>query len=142
MSANDHSNSTSVASHGTIEFVINETQDEFDVRFYEAVLARNRDNVEILRQMVDLMAERGNYQRALELDQRLVSLRPHDCFARYNLACSLSALGRIVPALKALDESLRLGYDDFVHMDADADLDAVRQHPGYFRLLERHGLAG
>ena len=44
--------------------------------------------------------------------------------------------------MKALDEALRLGYDDFVHMDADADLDAVRQHPGYFQLLERHGLAG
>jgi Flp pilus assembly protein TadD len=131
-----------LATAQTMQFLVGETQEEFDVRFYEALLARNRDSVEVLRQLVDLMADRGDYQRALELDQRLVALRPHDCFARYNLACSLSALGQIVPALRALDEALRLGYDDFVHMDADADLDAVRQHPGFFQLLERHGLAG
>jgi tetratricopeptide (TPR) repeat protein len=126
----------------TIQFLVDETQEEFDARFYEAVLARNRDSVDVLRQLVDLMADRGDYQRALELDLHLVTLRPRDCYARYNLACSLSALGQVIPALKALDEALRLGYDDFVHMDADADLDAVRQQPGYVQLLERHGLAG
>jgi tetratricopeptide (TPR) repeat protein len=137
---NDPTNSTRVAAASTtIEFLLEEPQGEFEARFYEAVLARNLKNVDVLRQLVDVMADRGNYQRALELDRRLVTLRPHDCYARYNLACSLSVLGQVIPALQALDESLQLGYDDFVHMDADADLDAVRQHPGFLRLLERHG---
>ena len=125
----------------TIEFLTDESQEDFESRFYEAVHARNPKNVEILRQLVDLMARRGDYHRALDLDRHLVALRPNDCYARYNLACSLSVLGQIIPALRALDDALRLGYDDFVHMDADADLDAIRQHPGYFRLLEAHGLA-
>ncbi len=122
-----------------LEFRVDEDQIDFDIRFYEAILDRNVKNVDALRQLVDLLATRGEYQRVMELDQRLVELRPHDCFAKYNLACSLSVLGQVGAALRMLEEAIRSGYDDFAHLEADADLEAVRRHPGYRGMLERLG---
>ena len=124
-----------------LQFRLDETQNDFDRRFYEAILFRNSDHVDVLRQLVELLAIDGDYQRALELDQRLVALRPNDRYARYNLACSFCMLGNLPAALKALDAALRLGYDDIAHLEADADLDDLRTHPEYFRMLKRHGMA-
>ena len=121
------------------DFRIDEQQTDFDIRFYGAILDRNGRHVDALRQLVDLVADRGDYQRALELDQRLVELRPHDCLAKYTLACSLSVLGHVGAALKTLEEAIELGYDDIAHLEADGDLDAVRRHPGYLCLLEQLG---
>ncbi len=120
-----------------LEFVVNEKQADFDVRFYDAILARNENNIDVLRQLVDLVAVQGDYQRVLELDQRLVQLRPTDCLAKYNLACSLSVLGQTAAALSALEEAISLGYNDFAHLEADSDLEAVRQHSGYRLMLKK-----
>lgn len=122
-----------------LEFRLDEDQSDFDMRFYEAILDRNHFHLDALRQLVDLLAAQGDYQRVLELDQRLVALRPHDCFAKYNLACSMSVLGQVGAALRTLEEAIRLGYNDFAHLEADADLDAVRRHPGYLGMLNRLG---
>ncbi len=142
MSSGTEPHPLSRANNCPFEFVPNECQEDFDQRFYEAALDRNPTNVDVLRQLVDIMASSGNYARALTLDEQLVALRPNDCFAKYNLACSLSVLGRPKAALTALDEALQLGYDDFAHMDSDSDLDPLRNHDGYFELLQRHGLVG
>jgi adenylate cyclase len=125
----------------TLDFRLVERQLDFDIRFYETILLRNPTNVDVLRQLVELLAQQGDYEQALQLDRRLVALRPLDRFAHYNLACTLSVLGQIMPALKALEDCFALGYDDVAHMEADSDLDALQQHPGYFKLLRRFGLA-
>lgn len=116
-------------------------QMEFDREFYADILMRNPDNTDVLRRQVELLARCGDYEEALVLDRRLVDLSPRDFIARYNLACSLSMLGHVNAALEALDDALRLGYSDFVHLEDDSDLDAIRHSVGYFRILRKYGLA-
>ena len=92
-------------------------QTSFDIEFLDRVLEQNANHVDALRHQVELLAGTGNYARALELDQRLVNLRPYDRVAQYNLACSYSMLGQIEPAIKALERAILLGYDDVAHLE-------------------------
>ncbi len=116
-----------------------EDQIDFDLEFYGKILARNPDNVDALRQQVELLAVRGDHQGALKLDERLVELRPFDKIARYNQACSLAMLGRLHPAVEALEMAIQLGYSDIAHLEADADLDPLRCIAEFWVMLERYG---
>jgi predicted Zn-dependent protease len=73
--------------------------------------------------------------RAVELDRRLVDLLPNDFLARYNLACSLARAGRSDEAIDSLSRAILLGYDDLAHMEADPDLESLRNHPDFQALL-------
>ncbi len=114
---------------------------EFDLEFFDQILARNGDHIDVLRQQVELLARLGQHRRALELDRRLVRLVPQDYIARYNLACSLSMVGDVEEAFSALDAALELGYCDWAHLESDADLEAVRDDHRFDHLLAKYGLA-
>ena len=78
--------------------------------------------------------------RALELDRRIVALLPHDCVARYNLACSL-ALGECRgEAIDQLRRALEQGYNDFEYLAHDTDLKNLRDEPAYQALLREFGV--
>lgn len=110
---------------------------DFDIEFYERVLARSPDRIEVLRVLGELASRKGLHRRALELDRHLVALLPEDAAARYNLACSLALSGRDDEALECLATSLRLGYDDVAHMEVDPDLASLRGRPEFRALLGR-----
>ncbi len=110
---------------------------DFDIEFYERVLARSPDRIEVLRVLGELASRKGLHPRALEVDRRLVALLPEDALARYNLACSLALSGRDDEALACLAESFRLGYDDVAHMEDDPDLASLRGRPEFRALLGR-----
>ena len=71
----------------------------------------------------------------LQIDKRLVQLRPSDPLAHYNLACSYALLKRPEQALKTLRRAVELGYRDFRYMREDRDLDTVRKDPRFRQLL-------
>ena len=111
------------------------SQLDFDVDFFERLLARKPDAVEVLRVLAELVSRKGLVQRAVELDRRLVELLPDDFLARYNLACSLARAGRADEAIDSLSRAILLGYDDLAHMEADPDLESLRNHPDFQALL-------
>lgn len=117
------------------------SQADFDLQFYQQILARNGYHLDALRQLVERLAQRGEHAAALELDRRLVAIMPEDMIARYNLACTLCMLGQVDSALSALDRAFQLGYRDLAHLEVDSDLDPLRQHAGFQRLLVKYGLA-
>ena len=84
-----------------------QSQLDFEIEFFQRVLSRQPDFVDVLRCQGQLLTRKGLHARALEVDQRLVELRPKDGVAHYNLACSL-ALGRrpaeAIAELEALKE--------------------------------------
>ena len=109
---------------------------DFDVDFFERLVARRPDSVEVLRVLAELVSRKGLVDRAVELDGRLVGLLPDDFLARYNLACSLARAGRADDAIDALSRAILLGYDDLAHMEADPDLESLRDHPDFRALID------
>lgn len=117
-----------------------QSQLDFDIAFFERILARNPADVHVLRRQAESLARKGEYVRALDLDRRLVSLLPDDCVARYNLACSL-ALGEYRgEAIDQLRRALEQGYDDFEYLAHDTDLKNLREEPAYQTLLREFGV--
>ena len=91
--------------------------------------------MEVLRVLAELVSRKGLLDRAVELDRQLVVLLPNDFLARYNLACSLARAGRPDEAIDSLSRAILLGYDDLAHMEADPDLESLRNHPDFQALL-------
>lgn len=108
---------------------------DFDIDFFERLLARKGDSIEVLRVLAELVSRKGLVGRAVELDRSLVRLLPQDDLARYNLACSLARAGQADEAIDALSRAILLGYDDLAHMEADPDLESLRGHPDFDALL-------
>ena len=120
---------------------VGQSQADFEQRFYEEVLNRRPDYVEVLRLLGHLYTERGLYANGLKVDKRLARLLPNDATAHYNLACSYSLLNRTDLAIKSLRRALRLGYRDIEFLKHDTDLDPIRDDPRYRELLEKWDVA-
>lgn len=108
---------------------------DFDIDFFERLLARKADSIDVLRILAELVSKKGNHERAVALDGRLVDLLPDDYLARYNLACSLARAGRAEEAIDSLSRAVLLGYDDLEHMESDPDLESLQDHPDFRALL-------
>ncbi len=108
---------------------------DFDIGFFERLLARRNDSVDVLRVLAELVSRKGDVGRAVDLDARLVALLPEDFLARYNLACSLALAGRADEAIDSLSRAILLGYDDLAHMESDPDLESLHGHPDFQALL-------
>ena len=108
---------------------------DFDIDFYETLLARNPTSIEVLRVLAELVSQKGLLARAVELDRRLVAAAPNDFLARYNLACSLARAGLPGEAIDSLTRAILLGYDDIAHLETDPDLDSLRDLPDFQELL-------
>lgn len=111
---------------------------EFEIAFYEQILQRQPDYVQVLRVLGELLSRQGMYDRTLEIDRRLVELRPRDEIAHYNLACSLARKELGLLAVGELDIALELGYDDWEHLEVDPDLESLRGLFEFKRLLDKY----
>ena len=109
---------------------------EFEITFYEKLLRAYPDFADVLVPLGEAYTRRGLYERGLEVDLRLTTLRAADPLSWYNLACSYSLLKRIDEAVEALRHAFELGYRDLAYLQKDPDLASVRHSPKYRQLLE------
>ena len=86
----------------------------FETRFYEAILKRDPRFIDV----VEILG--GLYW-----------------LAHYNLACSLALSRRPSAALRSLKRAVRLGYSDYDWMQQDPDLDGLKKHPTFRKLLTK-----
>lgn len=110
---------------------------QFELGFMESVLRQDPCNEDALMTLGHAYTRLGHYEKGLDIDRRLVRLRPSDPTAFYNLACSCALLGKIDEAFVALDRAIALGYRDAEYMMGDPDLAALREAPRFVRLLNR-----
>ena len=115
---------------------------DYDIAFYDAILERAPNYVDVLRCQGGLLARKGLHDRSLEIDRRLVRLAPEDAVAHYNLACNLALSGQAREGLEKLRRALELGYRDFRYLTLDGDLDALRETEGYRELAREFGFEG
>src|SRR3954454_8822843 len=78
------------------------SQLDFELEFFGRILERHPDYVDVLRVQGNNLTLRGRYADGMQIDKRLVQLRPGDPLAHYNLACSFALLKRPELALKTL----------------------------------------
>lgn len=102
-------------------------QTAFEMKFFSDVLERYPDYVDVLRVFGNLLTRQGHHEESLEVDRRLVRLRPDDATAHYNLACSFCLLRKHEQTLTALRKAFELGYNDFRFLRKDRDLESIRQ---------------
>jgi tetratricopeptide (TPR) repeat protein len=115
-----------------------QSQLDFELAFYGGILDRNGCYVDVLRAHANNLTLKGRYAEGLQVDKRLVQLKPNDPLAHYNLACSYALLKQPELALKMLRRAVELGYRDFRYMREDRDLDAIRHDPRFRQLLREY----
>ena len=114
------------------------TQLDFELEFYGKILAAVPDFADALRAQACNLTMKGRLKDGLAVDQQLVTVRPDDPTAHYNLACRLALLKQRDKALTALRKAVELGYRDFAFMQEDHDLDSIRKDPRFRRLVKEY----
>jgi tetratricopeptide (TPR) repeat protein len=112
-----------------------QNQLDFELDFFAGVIARHPDYIDVLRILGNLLTLKGRFHEALQIDKRIVQLRPGDALAHYNLACHYALLKRADLSLQTLRRAVELGYRDFRYMREDHDLDSIRHDPRFRQLL-------
>src|SRR3984893_11687772 len=115
-----------------------QNQLDFELDFFAGILERQPDYVDVLRVMGNNLTLKGRFAHGLQIDKRLVQLRPNDPLAHYNLACSYALLKRPEQAIKTLRRAVELGYRDFRYMREDHDLDSIRHDMRFRQLLREY----
>jgi Flp pilus assembly protein TadD len=111
------------------------TQVDFELDFYGRILERHPLFFEALRAHASNLAARGRYAESMQVERRIIQIRPADALAHYNLACSYALLRQPDLALVTLRRALELGYHDFRYIRQDRDLDGIRRDPRFKRLI-------
>ncbi len=111
---------------------------DFEIGFYEGILRRDPNLVDVLIPLGNAYTKRGLYDKGLEVDIRLSRLRPRDPLVFYNLACSYSLLRQIPPALESLEKAFLLGYNDLELLSSDPDMENLRKDPRLKEFLQKH----
>jgi adenylate cyclase len=83
------------------------------------------------------LAHLGERDRAKDWAARTLAIDPDDMFAQYNIACVYSQLGELDPAIDLLEKLLpHASSEQILWIKKDSDLDPIRSHPRYRKLLE------
>jgi hypothetical protein len=83
------------------------------------------------------LLEAGKHAECQPLLKQILQIDPSNSVAWYNLACCHSRVGEKDKAVESLDKAVEHGYSGFRHLERDPDLDAIRDTPGYKRLIAR-----
>src|SRR5438046_1577411 len=83
----------------------------------------------------------GDNDRAREWLSRAMAIDPHDIWTQYNAACIYTSLGDTDRALDLLERVLPRAGHELKHgwIKHDSDLDPLRDHPRYQKILELIG---
>lgn len=80
----------------------------------------------------------GNMDLAFEQTDSLVNDEPDNESLHYNAACIYSLANKKEEALKHFEKSLEGGYNDFMHIKTDDDLDNIRETPEFKALVKKY----
>jgi tetratricopeptide (TPR) repeat protein len=114
----------------------------FCLEFCSDILERRPEHYEALETAAGYFTHLGYYADGLALDERLIAIGPKNPAVLYNLACSLSLVGRRDDSLTILSLAVRLGYADHRHAARDGDLAGIRDDARFPALLRRMREAG
>jgi tetratricopeptide (TPR) repeat protein len=124
-----------VSSSPTLAELLEQSQLDFEIKFFSAIIERLPTFVDVLRAHGNNLTLKGRVAEGMAIDKKLIQLRPEDCLAHYNLACSYALMKQTEQAIKTLRKAVELGYRDFRYMKQDSDLESVRRDPRFRQLI-------
>jgi len=124
--------------HKKIRRQLDEIGDDFQVRVLEAALKSDSENFNVLFELGNAYTRAGRYEAGLDIDRKLILLKPENPIVHYNLACSLALLQRTDEALDELEVSFKLGYREYNHIISDPDIESLRDDKRFAELVERY----
>ncbi|HEV8694079.1 MAG TPA: PHB depolymerase family esterase, partial [Lysobacter sp.] len=80
--------------------------------------------------------EQGDYDRAIEVGQKLAAMAPGDPNVPYNMACLYALKGDKEKGVEWFQKSADNGFANLVLATTDSDLASIRSEPGYAAALE------
>jgi len=84
-----------------------------------------------------ILVMRGQEEQGLDWAQRALKLAPRETMVLYNVACAYAVAGKIDQALDYLERAVDEGYRQRSWLENDSELEALRGHPRYRKVLER-----
>jgi tetratricopeptide (TPR) repeat protein len=78
------------------------------------------------------------YNKALDDLKKAKELKPDSASIRYNLASVHSLMGNTDYGMDELDAALEKGFNDYESLRRDPDIDNLRKHKEFRRILEKH----
>jgi len=82
--------------------------------------------------------QQGKFNKAMDDLKKGESINPNDKNLHYNFVAWYSLQNQLDRALDSLDKSLSLGFNDYDALRADPDLNNVRKHPEFRKILEKN----
>lgn len=82
--------------------------------------------------------QQRKFNKALEDLKKAKELKADSPSIRYNLACLYSLKGDVDFGLDELDAALTNGFSDYESLRRDPDLNSLRKHPEFKKVLEKH----
>ena len=79
-----------------------QSQLDFELDFFGAILELLPAYADVLRAHGNNLTLKGRFLEGMEIDKKLIQLKPGDSLAHYNLACSFALLKQPDQALKTL----------------------------------------
>jgi tetratricopeptide (TPR) repeat protein len=110
---------------------------DIEIGFLQGLLARDANYLDVLRLLSDDYLLKGDFQKGLELDEKLIEIDSQNSQAFFNLACSYALTGQFRGAVDALSLAIDRGYEDWKWIAREASFEAFRQSSEYQEVLEK-----
>jgi tetratricopeptide (TPR) repeat protein len=88
-----------------------------------------------LHQRAENFIQSKDYKNAAAEYEKILVANPRDTRALYNLACVYSLLNDRAKAVEFLKKAVDSGWTDFHHIEADPDLNAIRDEAAYKEIV-------
>ena len=80
----------------------------------------------------------GRNEDAMNWMNRVIDFQPNDSGNYYDKACLCSRMGLLNEAIEAVDLMFQKGYRKYAHLDADDDIDPIRNMPEYIESYNKY----
>jgi tetratricopeptide (TPR) repeat protein len=82
--------------------------------------------------------QQKKFNKAMDDLQKAFEINPNNPMVHYNFTCFYSLRNQLDRSLDSLDKALELGFNDYDALRTDTDLNTVRKHPEFKKILEKH----
>lgn len=107
----------------------------------ERHLELNPDDARALYMAANGLVALGDRDRGKEYVERALAMRPDDAMLLYNAGCIFSMLGHVEPAVECVVKAAAKGLTQKAWYEHDSNLDGIRSHPRFRKLLRELGSA-